>query len=95
MSVKKEKDGTEEYLATISDYQQTFNSPAGQKVLLHIMQSCGIMSSSFVKGDSHVTAFNEGQRSVVVQILKTLKIDLRKLEEQIRQQPERDSDAII
>lgn len=92
---KKEKDGTEEYLATISDYQQVFNTPAGEKVLHHLMKVCGIMQTSVVVGDTQGTAFNEGKRSVAIHILSQLKIDLRKLEQQIRQPYQGDFDAII
>jgi len=94
--VAKKKDaGPDRLVATLVDYQSTFGSPHGQRVLRHLMRMHGIMQTSYVEKDIYATIFNEGSRNVVVQILKKMQIDIRKLEEQILQTPEGDSDVII
>jgi hypothetical protein len=57
-----------------ADYKQTFESLAGQRVLHDLMATCGAMRSSFVKDNSHETAFREGQRNVFLKIMTELKI---------------------
>ena len=85
------------HVATISDYQQTFNTSCGQKVLRHLMKNCGIMQPSMdlKTCNSHATAFNEGRRAVIIEILQKLRLDLVKVEAEIRAIPEGESDVII
>lgn len=54
-------------------YKKVFNSPEGKKVLRDLMEFGGVMSQTHVPGDSHSTAFNEGQRRTVLRILSFLK----------------------
>ena len=51
-------------------YKHVFNSAEGQIVMRHMMKKFGITNPSFVQGDSNATAFKEGQRHVVLSILK-------------------------
>jgi len=51
-------------------YSSVFNSAEGQVVLNHLMKKFNITSSSFTQGDPSLTAFREGQRHVVLSILK-------------------------
>ncbi len=55
----------EKTLATLADYQRTFTTPHGKRVLRRMMKECGMMEPSFIEGDVHATVFNEGRRSVV------------------------------
>ena len=48
------------------DYKQTFTSESGVKVLEDLKKRCSFNTTTFVQGDSHDTAFREGQRSVVL-----------------------------
>ena len=84
----KKSGGGISYNATIADYQRTFDTPSGKKVLYHLMKAHGVMERSFIEDNQFATAFNEGGRNVVLQILKKLKIDLRKLEQLQKQQEE-------
>lgn len=83
------KDGSNDsnrYLALVSDYQECFNSPAGKKVLAHLMKVHGVLQSSFVEGKADATAFNEGGRNAILQILKKMRIDIKKLEKMITEE---------
>ncbi len=82
-------------IATLSDYQQTFRSEAGTRVLRHLMKVHGILGTSYVEKDSLATAFNEGGRNVVIQIIRKLQIDIKKLEAELYKDPQGDSDVII
>ena len=48
------------------NYKQTFTSESGVKVLDDLKKRCSYETTSFVQGDSHDSAFREGQRSVVL-----------------------------
>jgi hypothetical protein len=55
-----------------SDYKQTFKSETGEKVLTDLENRCGYNVTTHIKGDSHESAFLEGQRSVVLFIKNML-----------------------
>lgn len=44
----------------------TFGSESGQLVLEDLKKRCSFETTTFVQGDSHDTAFREGQRAVVL-----------------------------
>jgi len=94
VSNKKEVRG---HSATIAEYQQVFDSGSGKKVLRHLMRNCGMMQPSLDMKDCnpYATAFNEGRRAVVIEILQKLRIDLKRVETEIMEQPEGDDDVII
>ena len=48
------------------DYKQTFGSESGEKVLEDLKKRCSFNTTTFVQGDSHDTAFREGQRAGVL-----------------------------
>lgn len=66
-------------------YQTVFNTPDGERVLHHLMKTANVTKPSFVPGDPHQTAFNEGARHLALSILKFVKRDhdamLRAIEE--------------
>ena len=55
------------------DYKQTFTSKEGERVLQDLMEAY-YKRISFSR-DPYATAYNEGQRAVVVRILNLLKED--------------------
>lgn len=59
-------------------YKTVFKSPEGEAVLESLKKFCKYESSSFDYRDSHLTAFNEGKRHVILKILETLNTDLKK-----------------
>jgi len=68
------------------DYQHTFDSPQGKNVLKHICHVGFINRSTFVKGDPHETALNEGSRRLALSILRFLYRDNAEMIRQIEQQ---------
>lgn len=48
------------------DYKITFGSDQGKRVLEDLSKRCHEFNTTHVKGDSHESAFYEGQRSILV-----------------------------
>ncbi len=73
-----------------SCYREVFaDNRASQTVLRHLMRSCGVTRSCFSAGDPTETAYRNGQRDVVLSILRYVSAnddDLRKLIEQAYKQ---------
>jgi hypothetical protein len=89
------KKGGSQVLATVSDYQKVFNSVEGRRVLRHLMKVHGFMQTSY-NDNPYATAFNEGARNVIIQVMNKVRLDLNKLEEDIKEQHlQGDSDVII
>ena len=57
----------------ISDYKIVFESEQGQRVLEDLKRRFHFYSTTNVKGDSHESAFYEGQRAAVLWIDNVLK----------------------
>ena len=53
-------------------YRRTFNTDDGQKVLDDLMRRFSFGATTFVSGDPHTSAFNEGQRAAVLLIARML-----------------------
>lgn len=64
--------------SAIADYKELFESDVGRKVLFSLIKSYGVLNSTHVPGDPYSTAFNEGQRSVVLMIMRKAKTDIKK-----------------
>ena len=67
-------------------YHEVFDSSSGKRVLYDLLKQTHFMDSvvSYLPSgavDIHDTLFNEGQRSVVMRILKTLKKDPAQIDE--------------
>ena len=60
------------------DYQFIFASDEGKNVLTDIEKRCHYHSTTNVKGDSHESAYLEGQRSVILFIKSMLRNDKEK-----------------
>lgn len=46
------------------DLAQVLETPGGRRVIWALLGDCGVFGLSYVQGDSHHTAFNEGRRQV-------------------------------
>ena len=56
-------------------YKQVFNSDEGKLTISDLEKRCHFMSTTNVKGDSHESAYMEGQRSVLLFIKSMLQDD--------------------
>ena len=54
------------------DYKIIFKSEEGKRVLNDLSKRCHEFNTTHVKGDSHESAFYEGQRSILVFIKSIL-----------------------
>jgi hypothetical protein len=54
------------------NYQYIFNTEEGKQVLSDLEKRCHYHSTTNVKGDSHESAYMEGQRSVLLFIKQML-----------------------
>lgn len=70
-------------LAIQRSYRQVFNTEDGKRVLSHLMKNGFITKSTFVAGDPHQTAMNEGSRRVVLSILAFMNKDEKEMQKQI------------
>ena len=66
-----------------ADYRRVFNTPEGAKGLADLCQRHFIFHTTHVPGDSVASAFQEGRRSVVMDLIKYLRTDLETLEKQM------------
>ena len=63
----------EKYLQELqTDYKTIFNSDEGKRVLADLEKRCHFLSTTNIKGDSHESAYMEGQRSVLLFIKQML-----------------------
>ena len=56
----------------IIDYQGTFGTEEGKRVLGRISRLCRENEPSFVDHNTHYTAYNEGKRCIMLHIRKML-----------------------
>lgn len=62
-------------ITVLKDYQITFGSLHGRRVLTNLMKAHYMLGPCFVKGDSHESALREGERNVILRIFTLLKED--------------------
>jgi len=80
-------------LANITDYRNVFGTKQGKRVLYDLMMHHFVMGHTFNPANSQETAFNEGQRNVVLRLMAKLKIDPKLLLETYEQgEKEHDND---
>ena len=60
------------------NYKYIFNTDEGKEVLSDLEKRCHYHSTTNVKGDSHESAYMEGQRSVILFINSMLRNDKEK-----------------
>ena len=69
----------EKFIAELKkNYQYIFNTDEGKEVLSDLEKRCHYHSTTNVKGDSHESAYMEGQRSVILFIKSMLRNDKEK-----------------
>lgn len=57
-------------LAVRSAYRDVFKTPSGEIVLRHLSRSAKVNTSAFVAGSPDQTAYLNGQRDIVLSILR-------------------------
>jgi hypothetical protein len=85
----------EEVLATVADFQRVFDSPEGKNVLAYLMKTADFMRTTYVPNDPYGTAFNEGRRAIVIDIVNRLKIDIRALEKLLMKEESNKGDQYV
>ena len=69
----------EKFIAGLKkNYQYIFNTDEGKEVLSDLEKGCHYHSTTNIKGDSHESAYMEGQRSVLLFIKSMLRNDKEK-----------------
>ena len=71
---------TEKEKKRLADYRSIFEGPQGERVLADLCHRHGIFDPCHVPGDPYTTAYNDGRRSVVVDLLRYLGTDLERLD---------------
>lgn len=61
-------------------YQTAFRTDAGQEVLAHLAKFCMEGRTTYTPGDTHQTTFNEGARTVIIEIRRWLDLDIEDAE---------------
>jgi hypothetical protein len=69
----------EKFIAGLKkNYTYIFNTDEGKEVLSDLEKRCHYHSTTNIKGDSHESAYMEGQRSVILFIKSMLRNDKEK-----------------
>ncbi len=79
---------TREQIVTerVSDFQHSFQSGPGKRTLEKLSKFCLEKKGTFVEDSERKSSYNEGARSVILEIRRWLEYDLTKL----RKEPEDD-----
>lgn len=64
-----------------ADFLHSFSGPHGERVLTYLSRFCLEHQSTFVEVSERKSSFNEGARSVILEIRHWLDIDITKLKE--------------
>lgn len=62
-------------IALQRDVKTLFGSEAGQRVLKHLAENNFAFQHTTVVGDPYLSAFNDGRRAVVLDLMRTLNVD--------------------
>ncbi len=63
----------------VSDFQHSFGSGPGKRVLAKLSKFCLEKEGTFVENSERKSSYNEGARSVIIEIRRWLEYDLTKL----------------
>lgn len=74
-------------------YQAVFSTPDGQRVLEHMCRVAFVFKTTHVRGDSHESAFREGQRELAISILRHVCKDHGELQQMLQSQLKGMNDA--
>lgn len=66
-------------------YEAVFETPQGQQVLKHLCKTYRVHKSAFAPGQPDMTAYMNGQRDVIIAILRQINKDTTKLIQQIEE----------
>lgn len=83
------KNMIEDRLVVRATYRRLFDTSDGKVVLQHILRSGFVVSSTFVAGDSHKTALNEGSRRLALSILRFAKTNPQEVIKEIESEFEK------
>tara|TARA_Y200000002_G_scaffold170558_1_gene140753 strand:+ start:960 stop:1193 length:234 start_codon:yes stop_codon:yes gene_type:complete len=72
MSKAKEKTAENQLKDLIITYKKVFSNDDGSKVLEDLSKRCHLKTTTNVKGDSHESAFLEGQRAAFLFIINMI-----------------------
>ena len=73
---------------TISAYQKVFISHEGELVLKDLARVCHLDQPTFAPDNMYMTAFREGERSILLRIIKTINTDPEYVMELLKGQSE-------
>lgn len=79
------EEAAKERAALIHAYRAVFDTPAGREVLADILTRGNLVETSFVPGDQHTTAFNEGKRRLALEIIERLNVNPEALLKMLRE----------
>lgn len=82
---EKEKKMAKRSVSRISAYKHVFSGPEGELVLQDLMSTHFINMSTFLDADPTKMIFREGERNVILRIFKMLKIDIKDMQERIKE----------
>ena len=57
------------------DFVRTFSTPSGKRALARLLMRCNLWGMSYVEGDTHATAKNEGARGIGQWIMETMNFE--------------------
>ena len=63
---RKQEDFEKQIAALRISYKQVFETDDGKKVLSDLEKRCHFLHTTNIKGDSHESAYMEGQRSILL-----------------------------
>jgi hypothetical protein len=70
-------------IAVKQAYKDVFTSPQGQVVLQDLAKQCHVLSPILMTGDAMQVAMQEGERRIVLMIMKNISFDLGKFQQLI------------
>ena len=75
---RKQEDFEKQIAALRISYKQVFETDDGKKVLSDLEKRCHFYHTTNIKGDSHESAYMEGQRSILLFLKAMLQNDNEK-----------------
>jgi len=74
-------------------YHDVFDSEVGRYVLGDLLRRSGCYEGSYIQGDTHGTAFQEGQRAMGLYVANLVNLDEKRLQAMIQRAEQLDRDA--
>jgi hypothetical protein len=83
--IRQAKQSLEEAISRQEDFRATFETPQGRRCLKHLMKISGVFSTTHVPGDPYASAFNEGQRAIIMKMVRFMNRDTTSIIQQIEE----------